>query len=117
MERNQSSEERHFGVMKRRQSSRPNLNELSLLQEEQLKQFCKHPDLFEDLGFTNEDAKLLLEEHVEQFKNQSVIVEEEEREEEDTEVGDIEQVINKLLSERDDFSEDDEDDFYDSDEV
>ena len=80
MERNQSSEERHFGVMKRRQSSRPNLNELSLLQEKQLKQFCKHPDLFEDLGFTNEDAKLLLEEHVEQFKNQSVIVEEEERE-------------------------------------
>ena len=76
MERNQSSEERHFGVMKRRQSFRPHLNESSLLQEEQLKQFERYPDCFEKLGYEDNDAKVLLNEHIERFQHENEIEEE-----------------------------------------
>ena len=132
MERNQSSEERHFGVMKRRQSFRPHLNESSLLQEEQLKQFGKYPDCFEMLGYENKDAKVLLEEHIERFKRIEDDQEDDDQEDDDREDDDREddvheddvlddvleddvvQEINNLLKERD-FLDEEEEDFSDDD--
>lgn len=123
MERNQSSEERHFGVMKRRQSFRPHLNQSSLLQEEQLKQFGRYPDLFEKLGYENNDANLLLKEHLERFEHE---IEEEskgdndhendqENDDQEDDDHDIIKEINILLKERDFLDEEDEEDFSDDD--
>ena len=50
-ERNQSSEERHFGVWHRRQTGRPNIQEGKLLNELQIAQFTKYPNIWKDLGF------------------------------------------------------------------
>ena len=112
MEKNQSSEERHFGIMKRRQSCRPKLDESALLSEEQVKEFAKHANLFEVLGYNNSEATELVSEEAERAKCLIEESEVENEEKEDAE-GDIEQVINKILTERENYYSGDESDYLD----
>lgn len=102
-ERNQSDQERHFGIMKKRQSGRPNLRPTSLLVEEQNKQFSKYPDIFKSLNYENAEAEASLG----CYESDDEIEENTEKGEEGNE--DIELVIQKLLMEREDVLSDSED--------
>ena len=59
-ERNQSSEERLFGILHRRQTGRPNIIEDKILKELQIAQFAKYPTLFKNLGYNNQQANEML---------------------------------------------------------
>ena len=109
-EKNQSSEERHFGIMKKRQSGRPNLRLESLLVEEQNKQFAKYPNIFKDLGYEDEKAEALLgcaDESDFEIADENNTEMGEKGDEEIEE--DIEKVIQRILMEREDELSDSED--------
>ena len=59
-ERNQSSEERLFGILHRRQTGRPNIIEDKILKELQIARFARYPTLFKDLGYNNQQANEML---------------------------------------------------------
>ena len=59
-ERNQSSEERLFGILHRRQTGRPNINKDKILKELQIARFVKYPSIFKDLRYDNKEADKML---------------------------------------------------------
>ena len=114
-ERNQSSEERLFGILHRRQTGRPNIIEDKILKELQIAQFAKYPTLFKNLGYNNQQANEMLS----SFSWEQISHEEDTDEPLEDLVGEgespISEIIAQILFEReydDDWndSEDDEED-------
>ena len=134
MEKNQSAEERAFAVMKKRMTGRPKLDHTVLLHEQQIKQICRYPNIFDVLKYDNEEAQSMvtkfveLEEVYEKFKTEiekDIIIEgegegedlafdgkldsEDESDDDGEEEDDIQQYFNKILTEREAcLSDDDE---------
>ena len=96
-ERNQSSEERLFGILHRRQTGRPNIIEHKMLKELQISRFVKYPSIFKDLGYNNKEANIMLssfskqEKTVEQSQDKDNQLEEDEP---------IDKIIEQILLER-----------------
>ena len=110
-ERNQSSEERLFGILHRRQTGRPNINKDKILKELQIARFVKYPSIFKDLGYNNKEADNMLS----SLSKQQTTVEQQSQEDSITppEEQPIEEIIAQILFEREYEREDEEDDSQD----
>lgn len=115
-----------FSEIHRRTSSRPRLQENSVLYEEQGKFFSKHPDIFSKFEYENQEAEELLKSFSRESDEKSDEESDEEYDEErddadeivskETDISpdeDIVVVLNKILNEREncDYYSDSEEDF------